>query len=175
MAALQRQPEVTVCRACVRWLREQTGAIDSTPILPVRYMDEAIEFYEAAGFEVRVHEGGDYGFVNHDDESVFDLGHKEGLNVESSRAGCYLIVPDPMSVTPASRHSAIPSHRSDTRTTGCASSLLPTRAATTSIRSLDSGRVIRSNRGRGVDVGRSSIGGRPRPVHTGRHVARGSS
>lgn len=95
MAALQCHPEVTVCRGCVGWLREQTGGIDSTPILPVRDMDEAVEFYAAAGFDVRVHEGGGYGFVNHDDESIFDLGYEEGFNVESSRAGCYLIVPDP--------------------------------------------------------------------------------
>jgi len=95
MAALRCQPEVTVCRACVGWLREQTGVLDSTPILPVRDMEEAVGFYAAAGFDVRVHDGGGYGFVSHDDESVFDLGHENGLDVASNRAGCYLIVPSP--------------------------------------------------------------------------------
>jgi hypothetical protein len=69
--------------------------IDSTPILPVRDMVEAVAFYEAAGFDVRVYEGGSYAFVNHDDESVFDLGYEDGFDVESNRAGCYLIVPSP--------------------------------------------------------------------------------
>ena len=69
--------------------------IDSTPVLPVRDMEEAVVFYEAAGFDVRVHEGGGYAFVNHDDDSVFDLGREDGLDVESNRSGCYLIVPSP--------------------------------------------------------------------------------
>lgn len=95
MAALLCHPDVTVCRGCVGWLREQTAVIDSTPILPVRDMDEAVAFLDAAGFDVRVFEGGGYAFVKHDDESVFDLGHENGFNVESNRAGCYLIVPSP--------------------------------------------------------------------------------
>ena len=36
-------------------------------------MDESVEFYEAAGFDVHVYEGGGFAFVRHDDESVFDL------------------------------------------------------------------------------------------------------
>ena len=95
MAALQCPSDVTVCRACVGWLREQTGVIDSTPILPARDMAEAVAFYEAASFDVQVYEGGGYAFVRHDEQSVFDLGHEQGFNVESSRAGCYLVVPSP--------------------------------------------------------------------------------
>jgi predicted enzyme related to lactoylglutathione lyase len=63
--------------------------MDVTPILPVLNMATAAEFYEAAGFDVRVYEGGGYAFVNYNDESVFDLGLKES----ATGAGCYIIVP----------------------------------------------------------------------------------
>ena len=94
LTALQCHPEVAICRGCIGWLREQSGVIDSTPVLPVRALDEAVAFYTAAGFEVRVHDRGGYAFVSYDDESTFDIGHEEGLENESNHAGCYLIVPD---------------------------------------------------------------------------------
>ena len=62
-----------MCRVCVGWLRSQTGTPDSTPILPVRDIDQATAFYESAGFDVRLYEGGGFAFVERDDESVFDL------------------------------------------------------------------------------------------------------
>ncbi len=68
--------------------------IDVTPTLPVRDMGEAVEFYERAGFEVNIYEGGGFAFVSHDDESVFDIGLEEGFETTSARAGCSLIVPD---------------------------------------------------------------------------------
>ena len=70
---------------------EQSGAVDVTPTLPVIDIDASVEFYEAAGFEVRVYEGGGFAFVTYDDRSVFDL----GVESAASGAGAYLVVPDP--------------------------------------------------------------------------------
>jgi len=36
VTALLCHDDVKVCRACVGWLRSQTGTLDSTAILPVR-------------------------------------------------------------------------------------------------------------------------------------------
>src|SRR5262245_42888706 len=88
VVGLNCHDEIKVCRDCIEWLRRRAGTVDSTPILPVAAMNEAIAFYERAGFSAREHEpGGGYTFVSFDDTSVFDLG--EGRN-----AGCYLIVDD---------------------------------------------------------------------------------
>lgn len=88
-------PKVKVCRVCIGWLRANAGVADSTPILPVLDMDEAVAFYERAGFDVRRHEGGGYAFVHYADESVFDLDVAEPtLDRTANRAGCYLITPD---------------------------------------------------------------------------------
>jgi uncharacterized glyoxalase superfamily protein PhnB len=94
VAALACHDEVKVCRACIGWLRSRAGVPDSTPILPVRDMDEAVGFYERAGFDAEVYEGGGHAFVHRDDESVFDLGVVEHLDPDANAAGCYLIVPD---------------------------------------------------------------------------------
>ena len=57
-------------------------------------MGAAVSFYESAGFDVRRYEGGDYAFVQHDDESVFDLDVAEPtLDRSANRSGCYLITP----------------------------------------------------------------------------------
>lgn len=90
LAALKCHDEVKVCGVCVGWLRERTGRLDVTPVLPVLNMAAAVRFYESAGFEIRVYPGGGYAFVHYDDESVFDL----GLEAEAAGAGCYVIVPD---------------------------------------------------------------------------------
>jgi hydroxymethylpyrimidine/phosphomethylpyrimidine kinase len=65
-------------------------AIESTPVLPVLDMAVSTEFYERAGFSVRVYEGGGYAFVTFDDDGVFDL----GLEPVAAGAGCYLDVSD---------------------------------------------------------------------------------
>ena len=92
LAALQCHEDVKVCRVCVGWLRGQLHVPDSTPILPVRDMNEAVTFYESAGFDVRLYEGGGFAFVHLDDESVFDLGLEELMTPEANFAGCGLIV-----------------------------------------------------------------------------------
>jgi predicted enzyme related to lactoylglutathione lyase len=83
-----------VCRACIGWLRGRAGVPDTTPILPVRDIDEAAVFYERAGFDVRMYEGGGFAFVEREDESVFDLDLAESIDPERNFAGCYLIVRD---------------------------------------------------------------------------------
>ncbi len=73
MAALSCHADVKLCSACVGWLREKLGLLDVTPTLPAVDMNQSLEFYEAAGFDVQVYEGGGCAFVRHHDESVFDL------------------------------------------------------------------------------------------------------
>ncbi len=60
LTALRCHPEVQVRRGCIGWLVETSGTIDLAPTLPVLDMEAAVEFYEAAGFEVRGYEGGGY-------------------------------------------------------------------------------------------------------------------
>jgi hypothetical protein len=95
LAPLSCNDDVKVCRGCVGWLRERVGLLDVTPTLPVVDMQESLEFYEAAGFDVQVYEGGGYAFVRHDEASVFDLGLESDMNPATNRAGCYVIVPAP--------------------------------------------------------------------------------
>ncbi len=92
LAALLCHDDIKLCRVCIGWLRARAGVPDSTPILPVRDIGEAGEFYESAGFDVRVYEGGGHAFVEYEDESVFDLGLPDTFEVGANRAGCYLIV-----------------------------------------------------------------------------------
>ena len=93
LTALLCHDDIRLCRVCIGWLRGRAGVPDSTPILPVRNMDEATAFYRSAGFDVRVYEGGGYAFVEYEDESVFDLGLPGAFDAAANRAGCYLIVP----------------------------------------------------------------------------------
>lgn len=81
--------EIKVCRVCIGWLNKRVGGIDVTPTLPVRDMDEAIRFCEAAGFEIERHDDG-FAFVHHDDQSVFDLDLVAEMDPETNHAGCYI-------------------------------------------------------------------------------------
>lgn len=71
----------------------RAGLADVTPILAVRGMDEAANFYEAAGFNVDRYDDG-YAFVEYADASVFDLG-VEQVEPSINRGSCYMIVSDP--------------------------------------------------------------------------------
>ena len=126
LTALRCRPEVRVCRDCIGWLAEQSGAADVTPVLPVLDMDAAVVFYETAGFDVRVYEGGGFAFVTHEDQSVStsDSNPRQPVPARtwSSRT--------PTTGTTAYRAADSPSRRSPTRTTACASSPSPTRSAT---------------------------------------------
>jgi catechol 2,3-dioxygenase-like lactoylglutathione lyase family enzyme len=95
LVALSCSDDVRVCRVCIGWMREKAGMLHVTPTLPVVDMDQSLTFYEAAGFEVQVYEGGGFAFVHHDGESVFDLGLESDMNPEVNKAGCYVIVPAP--------------------------------------------------------------------------------
>ena len=50
---LRCHSDARVCRVCIGWLRGQAGGLDVTPTLPVWDLDEAVNFYEALGFEFR--------------------------------------------------------------------------------------------------------------------------
>ena len=95
MAALRCRDDVRVCRWCISWLGDQVGVLDVTPTLPVIEMDRSVAFYEAAGFDVEVYEGGGFAFVRHDDQSVFDLGLEPDIDPATNKAGCYVIVAVP--------------------------------------------------------------------------------
>lgn len=96
LVGLRCHDDIKVCPACINWLRAQAGALDVTPILPVRDMAEAIAFYRAAGFRIREYEtGGGYAFVHHGDDSVFDLDLAAlPFDPATNNAGCYVIAPD---------------------------------------------------------------------------------
>jgi predicted enzyme related to lactoylglutathione lyase len=94
LVALRCHDDIKVCRTCIGWLRRNAGGLSSTPVLPVADLVEAVAFYEAAGFDVRLYEGGGFAFVTHDDESVFDLDLIVDLDPATNAAGCYLIAPD---------------------------------------------------------------------------------
>ena len=94
VAALLCHDDIKLCRVCIGWLRSQAGVPDSTPTLPVADLDQAVVFYESAGFDVRVYEGGGFAFVDYQDESVFDLDVCAQMTPETNGAGCYLIVRD---------------------------------------------------------------------------------
>ena len=91
LTALRCRPEVQVCRSCIGWLAEESASIDVTPTLPVLDMGTAVEFYETAGFTVRVYDGAGFAFVSFEGRSVFDL----GLEPVAAGAGAYLVVADP--------------------------------------------------------------------------------
>lgn len=93
---LAPRDDVQLRRDC-EWMASQVG-VSSTPTLPVVDMDEAVRFYERAGFDVRHYidetgNPGDFAFVTCDDRSVFDL---DVIDIDPTRngAGCYLIVRD---------------------------------------------------------------------------------
>lgn len=98
-AALRARDDIELCRDCAESLVGQLG-VTATPTLPVQNMAEAVEFYELAGFGVRVYtddngETGDgFAFVDFDGQSVFDLDAAPELVPEANRAGCYLISND---------------------------------------------------------------------------------
>ncbi len=92
LATLSAPQQVSICRNCIGWLARRAGSADSTPILPVRDLDEAVTFYERAGFDARRYDGGGFAFVTYHDVSVFDLDWSEQLDVAANRSGCYLIV-----------------------------------------------------------------------------------
>jgi len=58
-------------------------------------LDEAIAFYELAGFQIHRWMDGDepggFAFVEHDDVSVFDLGEETDMDPVANRAACYLV------------------------------------------------------------------------------------
>jgi uncharacterized glyoxalase superfamily protein PhnB len=62
-------------------------------------MQRAIEFYKAAGFGVRIYNGGqsaepDFAFVNFEGQSMFDLDLVPHMDPATNGAGCYIIPND---------------------------------------------------------------------------------
>ena len=93
VASLMCHAEIKVCRICVGWLQQRTGGIDVTPTLPVSDMDEAIRFYESAGFDIERYDDG-FAFVRFGDQSVFDLDLISNMDPSANHAGCYIITAD---------------------------------------------------------------------------------
>ena len=97
--ALASRDDIELCRECVEWLAGQLG-VTSTPTLPVVNMAAAVEFYERAGFGVRIYANDDgetgegFAFVDYDGQSVFDLDAAPDLDPSTNRTGCYLIAKD---------------------------------------------------------------------------------
>lgn len=96
--ALRSRDDVELCRECLEWLLGRVG-VSSTPTLPVADMNEALAFYERAGFGVRVYSNGTdaepgFAFVDYDGQSVFDLDAIAELAPATNHAGCYLVVND---------------------------------------------------------------------------------
>jgi uncharacterized glyoxalase superfamily protein PhnB len=95
--ALRSRDDVSLCRECVGWLEGQLG-VTTTPTLPVVNMDEAIVFYERAGFTIHRwmdgNEPGGFAFADYDDVSVFDLGEERDMDPGTNRAACYLVTKD---------------------------------------------------------------------------------
>jgi uncharacterized glyoxalase superfamily protein PhnB len=56
-------------------------------------MAEAVQFCEAAGFEVRRYDDG-FAFVQLDGQSVFDLDLIPGMDPATNHAGCYIVTRD---------------------------------------------------------------------------------
>ena len=92
-AALQCHQDIRICRACIGWLAQSSGMLDVTPTFPVVNMDDAIRFYEAAGFNVHRYDDG-FAFVRNGDDSIFDLDLVDHIDPAHNGAGCYMIVPN---------------------------------------------------------------------------------
>ena len=93
LAALRCENGIKVCRECIGWLNERAGGIDVTPTLPVADMRQAVEFCEAAGFDVRRYDDG-FAFVHLNGQSAFDLDFIPEMDPASNHAGCYIVTHD---------------------------------------------------------------------------------
>ena len=56
-------------------------------------MSDAVQFCEAAGFDVRRYDDG-FAFVTLGDQSVFDLDLIPGMDPATNHAGCYIVTGD---------------------------------------------------------------------------------
>lgn len=92
-AALRCHNDIRVCRGCIGWLAQSLGMLDVTPTFPVVNMNEAVQFYEAAGFDVRRYDDG-FAFVRDGENSLCGLDLVEHLDPARNGAGCYVIVPN---------------------------------------------------------------------------------
>ena len=87
-----------MCRECIDWLSPKIG-VTSTPTLPVIDMADSVEFYERAGFDVRLYRededdpGEGFAFVDYDGVSVFDLDFVD-IDPDRNTAGCDWVVQD---------------------------------------------------------------------------------
>jgi predicted enzyme related to lactoylglutathione lyase len=93
VTALQCHDDIKVCRICVGWLNANAGGIEVTPTLPVADMNEAVRFYETAGFDVEQYDDG-FAFVRHHEQSVCNLDLAKDLDPADNHAGCYIITAD---------------------------------------------------------------------------------
>jgi hypothetical protein len=93
LVTLGSRDDVQLCPVCINWLVHRVGVV-STPTLPVQRIADAQRFFERAGFDVHVYEGGGFAFVERDGQSVFDLDEITDLDVDANHAGCYIVTHD---------------------------------------------------------------------------------
>ena len=89
---LGSRDDIALCPDCIGWLANRVGTT-STPTLPVRDLSVARAFFENAGFDVRIYDGGGFAFCDFAGQSVFDLDEIVDMAVEANHAGCYIITP----------------------------------------------------------------------------------
>lgn len=72
VVGLQHNPELALCRGCVRWLATRSGQVVVQPILQVADLAAATAFYESAGFDVDLYDAG-YAFVGRANQELLHL------------------------------------------------------------------------------------------------------
>lgn len=96
MARLHCSPDVAVCSACVGYLSDQVVRGPAmTPILPVRDMRAAQDFWTRAGLDVEEHSP-EYALVMFNGAMVVHVALFPDLDPDRNAAACYMYVEDPV-------------------------------------------------------------------------------
>lgn len=92
---LHNRSEIAVCGQCVRWLSTRTSSAHPalTPILPVRDMTEAVDFWRRTGVEAERYDDG-YTFLMMGGAELAHLALYRDLDAARNAAACYLHVAD---------------------------------------------------------------------------------
>ncbi len=58
VVGLQHNPEVGLCRGCIRWLAARSGHVVFQPIIQLADPAAGTAFHESAGFDIDLHDAG---------------------------------------------------------------------------------------------------------------------